>query len=88
MKGLPGLRRRVPAVAWTLLGASAITTLGTLPVFLLSSQSVYIRDDLGFDELRFGVAVSVFFGRCGPRHCSAGASPTAWVGVPARSWQA
>ncbi len=52
---------RIPPVAWTLLGASAMTTLGTLPVFLLSSQSVYIRDELGFDELQFGVAVSVFF---------------------------
>lgn len=54
-------RRRVPPVTGTLLGAIAMTTLGTLPVFLLSSQSVFIRDDLGFDELRFGVAVSAFF---------------------------
>src|SRR5688572_12907818 len=38
-----------------------MTTLGTLPVFLLSSQSVYIRDELDFDEVQFGVAVSVFF---------------------------
>jgi len=43
------------------LGASAITTLGTLPVFLLSSQSVFIRDELGFAEKQFGVAVGVFF---------------------------
>ena len=61
MTGRPGVRRRVPPVTWTLLGASAMTTLGTLPVFLLSSQSVYIREDLGFDEVQFGAAVSVFF---------------------------
>jgi len=54
-------RRRIPPVTWTLLGATAMTTLGTLPVFLLGSQSVFVRDELGFDEQRFGVAVSVFF---------------------------
>jgi MFS family permease len=43
------------------LGASAMTTLGTLPVFLLSSQSVFVRRDLGFDERLFGVVVSAFF---------------------------
>lgn len=53
--------RRVPAVAWTLLGASTMTTLGTLPVFLLSSQSVFVREELGFDETHFGIAVSAFF---------------------------
>ena len=46
----------------TVLSTSAITTLGTLPVFLISSQSVFIRTDLGFDEMHFGIAVSVFFG--------------------------
>ena len=53
--------RRVPPVTWTLLGASLMTTLGTLPVFLLGSQSVFIRSDLGFDEQKFGVAVGAFF---------------------------
>lgn len=53
--------RRVPPVALTLLGASLMTTLGTLPVFLLSSQSVFVREELGFDEVRFGAAVSTFF---------------------------
>jgi predicted MFS family arabinose efflux permease len=48
-------------VTWTLLGASLMTTLGTLPVFLLGSQSVFIRSDLGFDEQKFGVAVGAFF---------------------------
>jgi MFS family permease len=49
-------------VLWTVLGASLLTTLGTLPVFLLSAQSVLIRDELGFGELRFGVVVGSFFG--------------------------
>lgn len=52
----------VPPVVRTVLGASAITTLGTLPVFLLSSQSVFVREELGFGETRFGLTVAVFFG--------------------------
>nr|WP_269813343.1 MFS transporter [Ornithinimicrobium sediminis] len=38
-----------------------MTTIGTLPVFLLSSQSVFVREELGFDETRFGIAVGTFF---------------------------
>ena len=53
--------RRLPPVARTVLGASAMTTLGTLPVFLLSSQSVFVRHELGFGEGRFGVVVGAFF---------------------------
>lgn len=52
---------RIPPLTWTILGSSAVTTLGALPVFLLSSQSVFVREDLGFGETRFGIAVSVFF---------------------------
>lgn len=52
---------RIPPTVRVVLGASAMTTLGTLPVFLLSSQSVYIRRDLGFAEGQYGVAVSAFF---------------------------
>lgn len=55
------MRRVVPPLTWTVLGASLMTTLGTLPVFLLGSQSVFIRSDLGFGEQRFGVAVGAFF---------------------------
>lgn len=44
-----------------ILGASLLTTLGTLPVFLLASQSVLMREDLGFGERRFGLAVGTFF---------------------------
>ncbi|HET8717403.1 MAG TPA: MFS transporter [Nocardioidaceae bacterium] len=53
---------RVPPLLWTVLGASAMTTLGSLPVFLLGAQSVLIRDELGFGAGRFGIAVSAFFG--------------------------
>ena len=38
-----------------------MTTLGAIPVFLLSAQSVFIRRDLDFDAARFGLAVSCFF---------------------------
>ncbi len=41
--------------------ASGLTTLGTLPVFLLASQSVLVRDDLGFGPRAFGLAVGAFF---------------------------
>jgi MFS family permease len=43
------------------VGASALTTLGAIPVFLLGAQAVFIRSDLRFDAIRFGVAVSAFF---------------------------
>ena len=52
---------KVPAVVFTMSAASAMTTLGAIPVFLLSAQSVLVRQDLGFDEARFGLAVSCFF---------------------------
>lgn len=45
----------------TTLAAGAMTTLGALPVFLLSAQSVLIRGDLSFSEPQLGVAVSAFF---------------------------
>ncbi|WP_169796939.1 MFS transporter [Janibacter corallicola] len=45
----------------TVLGASLLTTVGTLPVFLLATQSVPLRHDLGFGERQFGVAVATFF---------------------------
>lgn len=54
-------RLRVPAVAWTVMSASGMATLGTLPVFLLGAQSVFVRQDLEFGASQFGVAVSVFF---------------------------
>lgn len=55
------MRSRMPDLVFTMGAASAMTTLGAIPVFLLSSQSVFVRRDLGFDEARFGIAVSCFF---------------------------
>lgn len=52
---------RVSPVARLMVNASALTTLGTIPVFLFSAQAVFIRSDVGFDDLGFGIAVSVFF---------------------------
>lgn len=52
---------KVPDVVLTMSAASAMTTLGAIPVFLLSAQSVFIRRDLDFDAARFGLAVSAFF---------------------------
>lgn len=52
---------KIPGVVFTMSAASAMTTLGAIPVFLLSAQSVFIRRDLDFDEARFGLAVSCFF---------------------------
>lgn len=54
-------RMRVPATAGVVLVASGMTTLGSLPVFLLGSQSVFVRAELGFGEGRFGLVVSAFF---------------------------
>lgn len=53
---------KVSKLVVTMLAAGAMTTLGAVPVFLLSAQSVFIRDDLQFDEAHFGLAVSSFFG--------------------------
>lgn len=44
-----------------MLAAAAMTTLGALPVFLLSAQSVLVREELHFGEAQLGVAVSAFF---------------------------
>lgn len=52
---------KLPEAAPTMAAASAMTTLGAIPVFLLSSQSVFVRRDLDFNEAWFGLAVSCFF---------------------------
>lgn len=44
-----------------ILGASLLTTLGAMPVFLLGAQSTYIRAELGFGSAALGVAVGCFF---------------------------
>lgn len=62
---------KVPDIVITMWVASIMTTLGAIPVFLLSAQSVFIRRELDFDEARFGLAVSCFF---------AAAATTAFLG--------
>lgn len=42
--------------------AGSMATLGALPVFLLSAQSVLVGRDLGFGEKGLGLAVGLFFG--------------------------
>jgi MFS family permease len=44
-----------------MLAAASTTTLGALPIFLLSAQAVLLRRDLGFTEFQLGLAVTVFF---------------------------
>ena len=48
-------------VAWLMLGASGLTTLGAIAPFLLGAQAVLVMDELGLGPARLGVAVSVFF---------------------------
>jgi MFS family permease len=50
------------SVAGPMVHASAMTTLGALPAFLLSAQAVLIRDELEFDEVSLGLLVGTFFG--------------------------
>lgn len=57
-----------------MVGAAALTTLGALPVFLVSAQSVLMRDDLRFSEAQLGLAVSLFFGSAAAAAWSAGRS--------------
>ncbi len=56
-----------------MLAAAAMTTLGALPVFLLSAQSVLIRQDLHFGDAQLGLAVSAFFGAAAAASFFAGA---------------
>lgn len=44
-----------------MLRASTLTALGAIPVFLLSAQSVLVREELAFDETMLGVLVGCFF---------------------------
>ena len=46
----------------TMLTASTMTTLGALPVFLLTAQVVYVSEDLHFGAAQLGLAASLFFG--------------------------
>lgn len=50
-----------------------MTTLGSLPVFLLAAQAVLVREDLVFGEPQLGLAVSVFFAAAALSSLTAGA---------------
>jgi len=56
----------------TMLTASTMTTLGALPVFLLTAQVVYVGEDLHFDAARLGLAASLFFGAAAASSLPAG----------------
>lgn len=47
--------------ARTMVAAGALTTLGALPVFLLSAQSVFIASELRVTEAQLGALVGAFF---------------------------
>ena len=51
----------VAGPARTMLAASALTTLGALPPFLLGAQAVLMQRELGFGAAGLGVAASTFF---------------------------
>ena len=40
----------------------AYVVLAVLPLFLVSSQSVVLQRDLGFDDIRLGLGVSACYG--------------------------
>ena len=44
-----------------MLAAAAITTMGTLPIFLLTAQAVLVQQDLGVTNAQVGTAATVFF---------------------------
>lgn len=49
------------ATVSVMLGASALTTLGAIPPFLVGAQAVLMQRDLGFGPSELGVVVSTFF---------------------------
>ncbi|USQ79748.1 MFS transporter [Ornithinimicrobium faecis] len=49
------------ATVSVMLGASALTTLGAIPPFLVGAQAVLMQRDLGFGPSVLGVVVSTFF---------------------------
>lgn len=50
-----------PGTASVMLGASALTTLGAIPPFLVGAQAVLMQRDLGFGASILGLVVSTFF---------------------------
>lgn len=58
---IPGLREESRRGLQLMAGASALTTLGALPPFLLGAQAVWVREDLSVGLGLFGVGISTFF---------------------------
>lgn len=50
-----------PSTKRTILAACGVTTLGSLPAFLLGAQAVIVMEDLNFQEEGLGVAIGCFF---------------------------
>jgi MFS family permease len=59
-------------------GAAGLTILGMLPVFLLSTQSSLVREDLRFGEAQLGLVVSVFFAASAISSLAVGAVFARW----------
>lgn len=59
MTGTGGTAR--PGALLLLAAATLSITLGALPVFLVGSLAVFIRDDLSFGETRLGAAASLYY---------------------------
>lgn len=57
---MPASRGRTQTV-YVMLGASALTTLGAIPPFLVGAQAVLMQRDLGFGPAVLGAVVSTFF---------------------------
>lgn len=45
----------------TMLVAAGVSTMGMLPIFLLTAQAVLVQDDLGISNGQIGTAATVFF---------------------------
>lgn len=54
-------QQQVSRSGMLMLSASALTTLGAIPPFLLGAQAVLMQQDLGFGAAGLGIAVSTFF---------------------------
>lgn len=55
-------RQGTPRPPWVNLGAATLSaTVGGLPVFLLGSLAVFIREDLHFGETALGAAASIYY---------------------------
>lgn len=61
MRNVPGVQPRIDSPLRVTAGASAVTVLAMLPVFLVGALAVLIRSELGFNEAALGIAVAGYF---------------------------